>query len=85
MLSNTGFVFKFFLQSLGLFYNMSKCIVMFFFMYFKSAAVIFLATLAFMVQFSLPYNRGSGATVWYSIILVFSGLNILFVMPVIFT
>jgi hypothetical protein len=57
-------------------------------MYFISAAVILLESLALRVQVSLPYNRTGRASVFYNFILVFSrvfcGLNILFKMPVIF-
>ena len=56
--------------------------------YFISAAVIFLASLALMVQVSLPYNKTGRANVLYSFILVFirgfCGLNTLFKIPVIF-
>jgi hypothetical protein len=40
-------------------------------MYFISAAVILLASLALTVQVSLPYNRTGRASVLYSFILVF--------------
>ena len=57
-------------------------------MYFISAAVILPASLALIVQVSLPYNRTGRASVFYNFILVFlrvfCGLNILFKMPVIF-
>ena len=57
-------------------------------MYFISAAVILLASLALMVQFSLPYNGAGRDSVLYSFILIFSkafcGLNILFIMLVIY-
>jgi hypothetical protein len=52
--------------------------------YFVSAAVILLGSLALMVQFSLPYNGIGRASVLFSFILVFFGLNTLFIMPVIF-
>jgi hypothetical protein len=52
--------------------------------YFISAVVIRVASLALMVQFSLPYNKVGRASVLYNFILVFFGLNTLFVMPVIF-
>jgi hypothetical protein len=41
---------------------------------FISAAVILFASLALMVQFSLPRNTAGGATVLYSFILVFFNL-----------
>ena len=57
-------------------------------MYFISAAVILLASLALAVQVSLPCNKTGRATVLYSFILVFlrdfCGLNTLFKIPVIF-
>jgi len=40
-------------------------------MYFISAAVILLASLALTVQVSLPYNKTGRASVLYSFILVF--------------
>jgi len=40
-------------------------------MYFISAAVTLLASLALIVQVSLPYNRTGRARVLYSFILVF--------------
>jgi hypothetical protein len=46
-------------------------------MYFISAAVILLASLALTVQVSLPYNRTGGASVIYNFILVF--LRVFFV------
>ena len=57
-------------------------------MYFISAAVILLASLALTVQVSLPYNNSGRASVMYNFILVFlrvfCGLNTLFKIPVIF-
>ena len=57
-------------------------------MYFISAAVILLTSLALIVQVSLPYNKTGRASVLYSFILVFLrgfyGLNTLFKIPVIF-
>ena len=57
-------------------------------MYFISAAVILLASLALIVQVSLPYNKIGRASVMYGFILVFlsvfCGLNTLFKIPVIF-
>ena len=50
--------------------------------YFISAAVILLASLALMVQFSQTYNKAGRASEFYRFILVllkvFCGLNILF-------
>ena len=40
------------------------------FLYFFSAAVILLASLTLMFQFSLPYNNAERASVFYSFILV---------------
>jgi hypothetical protein len=42
-----------------------------FLIYFISAAVILLTSLALMVQFSLPYYKAGGASVSYNFILVF--------------
>jgi len=57
-------------------------------MYFISAAVILLASLALIIQVSLPYKKTGRASVLYSFILiflrVFCGLNTLFKIPVIF-
>jgi len=57
-------------------------------MYFISADVILLASLALTVQVSLPYNNNGRASVLYNFILVFlrvfCGLNTLFKIPVIF-
>ena len=57
-------------------------------MYFISAAVVILASLALIVQVSLPYNQTGKASVLYSFILVFlrvsCGVNTLFRIPVIF-
>jgi hypothetical protein len=58
-------------------------------MYFISAADILLASLASIVQISLPYNRTGRASVLYNFTLVFlrgffCGLNTLFKIPVIF-
>ena len=58
-------------------------------MYFISAAVILLASLALIVQVSLPYNKTGRASTLYSFILVFlsffCGLNTLFKIPVTFS
>ena len=55
---------------------------------FHPAAVILLASLALLVQVSLPYHKTGVASVLYSFILVFlrdfCGLNTLFKIPVIF-
>ena len=57
--------------------------------YFISASVTLLASLALMVKFSLPYNKGGRAGVLCDFILVFlrvfCDLNTLFIMPVIFS
>ena len=57
-------------------------------MYLISAAVILLVSLALIVKFSLPYNKARRAIVLHNYILVFFkvfyGLDILFIMPVIF-
>ena len=57
-------------------------------MYFISAAVILLPSLALTVQISLPHNKRGRASVLYSFIVVFLrgfyGLNTLFKIPVIF-
>jgi len=57
-------------------------------MYFISVAVILLASLALIVQVSLPYSKTGRASVLCSFILVFlrafCGLNTLFKIPVIF-
>jgi len=76
------------LQSLYLFYNLSKYILLFF-SYISSLLLFFLlASLASMVQFPLPYIKASRAGVFYNIILVFlavfCGLNTLFIMLVTF-
>ena len=81
------------LQSLCLFYNLSKCIPLFYIyiyiyiFFFISVAVILLAALALMVQFSLPCNIAGGDSILYYFILVFvkvfCGPNILLIMPVI--
>ena len=42
-----------------------------FLIYFISAAVILLASLALMVQFSLPYYKAGEANVLYNFILAF--------------
>ena len=57
-------------------------------MYFIFAALVLLASLAVIVQVSLPWNKTGRASVLYSFILVFlkdfCGLNTLFKIPVIF-
>ena len=59
-----------------------------FLIYFISAAIILIVSLALMVQFSLPYYTPGRASVMYNFILVFfkvfCGLNTLLIMPVIF-
>ena len=56
--------------------------------YFISASLIPLASLALIVHVSLPYKKTGRASVLYSFILVFlrvfCGLNTLFKIPVIF-
>jgi hypothetical protein len=54
--------------------------------YFISAAVILVSSLALMVQFSQPYNKVGRASVLYNFIvfMVFFGLKTLFIKPVIF-
>jgi hypothetical protein len=56
--------------------------------HFIPAAVILLASLALIVQVSLPYNKSGRASVLYNFILVFlrvfCGLSTLFKIPVIF-
>ena len=42
--------------------------------YFISAAVILMASLALIVQVSLPYNKTGSASVLYNFILVFVNL-----------
>ena len=53
--------------------------------HFISAAVILLASLALLVQFSLPYNRDGRVIELYSCILVFLnvffGVNIWVIIP----
>ena len=58
------------LQFVYLFCDLSKCILLFF-IYFITAAVILLASLALMVQVSLPYNKTGRASVLCNFILVF--------------
>ena len=57
-------------------------------MYFIFAAVILLASLALIVQVSLPYNKTGRASVLYSFIFVFlrgfCGINTLFKIRIIF-
>jgi len=60
----------------------------FFLIYFISAAVILLVSLAIMVQFSLPCDKAGRTSVMFNFILVLFkvsyGLNIQFIMAVIF-
>ena len=60
-----------------------------FLVYFISASVTLLASLALMVKFSLPYKKCGRAGVLYDFILVFlggfCGLNTKFTIPVIFS
>jgi hypothetical protein len=53
-------------------------------MYFISAAVVLVASLDLMVQFSLPYNKVGRSGVLRNFILVFFGRNALFITSVIF-
>jgi hypothetical protein len=50
----------------SLFYDLSNCILLFC-SYISSAAVILLASVALMVQFSLPFSRAGGASLLYSL------------------
>ena len=76
------------LQFVHLFCNLSQVYPAVLLMYFISAALILLASLALTVQVSLPYNKTGRTSVLYSFILVFfmafCGLNTLFKIPVIF-
>jgi len=75
------------LQFVRLFCNLSQVYPAVLLMYFISAAVILLASLALIAQVSLPYNKTGRASVLYSYILVFlrafCGLNTLFKITVI--
>ena len=75
------------LQFVHLFCNVSQVYPAVLLMYFISAAVILLASLALTVQVSLPCNKTVRASVMYSFVLVFlrvfCGLNTLFKIPVI--
>jgi len=77
------------LQSLCLFYNQSKCSLLFF-SHISSLLLLFLLSLLLYWSnfLSLPYNTAGRVGVFYSFILVFvkvfCGLNILLIMPVIF-
>ena len=75
------------LQSLHLFYNLAKCFLLFFLIYFISAAAILLASLAVMVQFSLSCDKAGRTSVMFNFILVLFkdsyGLNIQLIVPVI--
>ena len=76
------------LQFVHLFCNLSQVHPAVLLIYFISAAVILLASLALTVQVSLPYNKTRRATLLYSFILVFLRvfccLNTLIKIPVIF-
>jgi len=54
-----------------LFCNLSQVYPAVLLMYFISAAIILLASLALTVQVSLPYNKTESSSVLYSFILVF--------------
>jgi len=76
------------LQFVHLFCNLSQVYPTVLLMYFISAAVILLVSLALTVHVSLPYNKTGRASVLCSFNLVFlkvfCGLNTLFKIPVIF-
>ena len=59
------------LQFVHLFCNLSQVYLAVLHMYFISAAVILLASLALIDQISLPYNETERASVLYNSILVF--------------
>jgi hypothetical protein len=60
------------LQFVCLFFNLSKCVLLFFScISFISAAALLLASLALIVQVPLPYYRTGRAGVLYDFILVF--------------
>jgi len=59
------------LQFVHLFCNLSQVYHAVLLMYFNSAAVILLASLALTVQVSLPYNKTGRASVLYCSIVVF--------------
>jgi hypothetical protein len=61
------------LQFVCLFWNLSNCILLFF-----SCTTSLLASLALIVQVSLPYNKTRRASVLYNFILVF--LRVFFVV-----
>jgi len=71
------------LQCVNLFCNLSQVYPAILLIYFISAAVILLASLAITVHVSLPHNKTGRASVLYSFILVFlmvfCGLNTLFI------
>jgi len=56
------------LQSLYLLYNLAKCFPLFFSVYFISAAVILLVSVAIMVQFSLPCGKAGRTSVMFNFI-----------------
>jgi hypothetical protein len=67
MLSKIGVIFISFAISVFVSYSVQMCPAIFL-IYFNSAAVILVASLALMVQFSLPYNRaGSWTIITYSV------------------
>ena len=76
------------LQFVNLFCNLSQVYPAVLLMYFISAAVILLASLALTVQVSLPYNKTGRASLLCSFIVVFlrgfCGLNTLLKIPEIF-
>ena len=97
MLQPFSFVFLYFIQNWGYVNSFCSLCVCFksaqvypgiFLMYIISAAVVILAPLALMVQFSLPYNRAGRTSVLYGFILFFSKvfcrLHVLLMLPGIF-
>ena len=87
ILSKTGVIFSYF-AICACFIVCSSLSCRFSHMYFISAAVILLASLALMAPFSLSHKRAGSASVLYNFILVFfevlCGLNMLLIMPTIF-
>jgi hypothetical protein len=64
-LSKTVVIFGSFVTSVFVLQSVQRCSAVFL-IHFTSAAVILLASLALMVQFSLPYNRAGRASELYS-------------------
>jgi len=86
ILSKNEIIFSSFAISVIVLYSV-QVLPAVFLIYFISAAVILLASLALVVQFSLPYIKAGMANVLYNFIPklfeVFCRLNILFIMPLI--